>query len=113
MGNRFEDKGYRSRQRRLRLDRQREPGMKTLDDSLFTLPPGTFSQIIESDRGFHIVPVLERKDAGRTSFVDAKGEIKKKEPKDETVKKQINKYLDDVRQKTPVRDDVRQRSGRL
>ncbi len=74
---------------------------KTLDEALFTLPPGTFSQIIETERGFHIVRVLERKDAGRTSFVDAQGEIKKK-LKEDSVKKQINKYLDDLRQKTPV-----------
>lgn len=74
---------------------------KAVDDALFTLPPGTFSQIIESERGFHVVRVLERKDAGRTSFVDAQGEIKKK-LKDETVKKQINHYLDELRQKTPV-----------
>lgn len=74
---------------------------KTLDDALFTLPTGTFSQIIETERGFHIVRVLQRKDAGRISFVDAQGEIKKK-LKDESVKKQINKYLDDLRQKTPV-----------
>ena len=74
---------------------------KTLDDTLFTLPTGTFSQIIETERGFHIVRVLERKDAGRISFVDAQGEIKKK-LKDESVKKQISKYLDDLRQKTPV-----------
>jgi hypothetical protein len=74
---------------------------KTLDDSLFTLPVGTFSQIIETDRGFHIVRVMERKDAGRTSFVDAQGEIKKK-LKEENVKKQINEYLDELRKKTPV-----------
>ncbi len=74
---------------------------KTLDDALFTLPPGTFSQIIESERGFHIVRVLQRTDAGRTSFVDAQGDIKK-HLKDESVKKQINHYLDELRQKTPV-----------
>ena len=74
---------------------------KSVDQAIFSLPPNRLSQIIESDRGFHIVRVLERKEAGRTSFADAQGEIKKK-MKDEIKDKEIKKYLDELKMKTPV-----------
>jgi PPIC-type PPIASE domain len=74
---------------------------KTLDEAIFNLPVGVFSQILESERGFHIVRVLERKDAGRVSFVDAQVEIKKK-LKEQKRKRQFDNYIQQLRQKTPV-----------
>lgn len=50
---------------------------KTLDDALFTLAVGTLSPILEDERGFHIIRVTERKDAGRKSFVDVQNDIRK------------------------------------
>jgi len=74
---------------------------KALDENLFKLPIGSLSTIIESDRGFHIIRVVERKDAGRKSFEDTQGDIKK-QLKDENRKKQLDKYLSDLRKKTPI-----------
>lgn len=48
-----------------------------LDESLFTLPVGQLSQILEDERGFHIVRVVERHAAGRTPFADAQDDIRK------------------------------------
>ena len=48
-----------------------------IDEALFTLKVGQLSNIIESDRGFHIIRVLERKEAGRTPFTEAQAEIRK------------------------------------
>lgn len=50
---------------------------KEIDEALFTLKVGQLSNIIESDRGFHIIRVLERKEAGRTPFTEAQAEIRK------------------------------------
>lgn len=47
-----------------------------IDQALFTLEPGKLSQIIEDERGYHIVRVLERKEAGQVSFLEAQQEIK-------------------------------------
>jgi parvulin-like peptidyl-prolyl isomerase len=47
-----------------------------IDQALFTLEPGKLSQIIEDDRGFHIVRVIERSDAGSVSFLEAQKAIK-------------------------------------
>jgi parvulin-like peptidyl-prolyl isomerase len=49
-----------------------------LDQALFSLPVGTLSPILEDERGFHIIRVIEREDAGRTSFRDAQVKIKEK-----------------------------------
>lgn len=49
---------------------------KALDQALFSLPVGTPSPILEDERAFHIVRVVEREDAGRTPFRDAQVKIK-------------------------------------
>jgi len=52
--------------------------LKEIDEAIFTLPVGVLSGIIETRDGYHVVRVLERVDAGHTSFLDAQVEIKKK-----------------------------------
>ncbi len=49
-----------------------------LDRAIFTLPVGSLSPIIENSSGLMIVRVVERQNAGKTSFLDAQTEIKKK-----------------------------------
>ena len=74
---------------------------KNIDENIFALPVGALSEIIKTDRGFHIVRVLERKAAGRKSFEETQAEITKKLKEDKR-ESQIKKYLDGLRQKTPV-----------
>jgi hypothetical protein len=50
---------------------------KPIDAAVFALEPGKLSQIIEDDRGYHILRVIERTDAGQISFLDAQANIKK------------------------------------
>jgi hypothetical protein len=47
-----------------------------LNHALATLELGQMSDGIESEQGFHIVRVLERKAAGRTSFMEAQAKIR-------------------------------------
>lgn len=47
-----------------------------LDNALFTLELNKLSQIIEDERGFHIIRVLERKEAGFIPFTEAQVDIK-------------------------------------
>ncbi len=48
-----------------------------IDEALFSLEVGQLSDIIETDQGFHIVRVLERKEAGRIPFTEAQADIRK------------------------------------
>lgn len=48
-----------------------------IDAALFSLEIGQLSDIIESEIGFHIIRVLERKEAGRTPFTEAQAKIAK------------------------------------
>ena len=49
---------------------------KPIDQAVFTLELNKLSQIIEDERGFHIVRVLERADAGQVPFQEAQPKIK-------------------------------------
>ncbi len=49
-----------------------------LDQALFELPVGQLSPIIQDRSSFHIIRVSERRSAGRTEFLEAQAEIKKK-----------------------------------
>jgi len=72
-----------------------------LNLALFTLPVGQLSRIIESERGFHIIRVLERRDAGRKSFVDAQVEIRKK-LEQEKRQQRFDDYLARLRKETRI-----------
>jgi parvulin-like peptidyl-prolyl isomerase len=49
-----------------------------LDQELFTRTVGQMSPILETETAFHIVRVLERKEAGRRPFTEVQGEIREK-----------------------------------
>lgn len=73
----------------------------SLDQAVFGLPVGQLSQIIEDAQGFHIVRVIERKDASRTPFVEAQVEIRKK-IRERREKEAREKYLTKLREEIPV-----------
>jgi parvulin-like peptidyl-prolyl isomerase len=75
-----------------------------LDEAIFALPVGRLSQILEDDRGLYIVRVTERTGAGRKSFSDMQGEIKKaieKSREDSKIDEQ-KEYLARLRREIPV-----------
>lgn len=49
-----------------------------LDQALFNLPIGVLSQVIDDGRGYVLARVVERKEAGTTSFQEAQSAIQKK-----------------------------------
>jgi parvulin-like peptidyl-prolyl isomerase len=74
---------------------------QVLDEAIFTLPTNKLSPILEDDRGFHIIRVLERQDARRTDFVSAQEEIREKLKK-EKIQQQVTAYVDRLKTKTRV-----------
>ncbi len=75
---------------------------EALDQAIFTLPVGSMSKIIEDQQGFHIVRVVERKDAGRMPFEETQAEIRKKFKNDHR-DKQVKDYIAKLRERTPVK----------
>jgi hypothetical protein len=67
-----------------------------IDQALFTLQVGQMSPILESEEGFHIVRVLERKEAGRKPFTEVQGNIREK-LKEERFEAGIQEYLSKLR----------------
>jgi parvulin-like peptidyl-prolyl isomerase len=74
---------------------------KVLDEAIFDLPVGRMSQILEDDKGFHIVRVLERTEAGRTPFLDAQLPIRNK-LREEDTKRQRDEFMAKMKSRTPV-----------
>ncbi len=72
-----------------------------IDNAIFSLPVGTLSQILEDQRGFHIVRVVDLKKQTRKPFTEAQGEIKKK-IRDEKSESQMKAYLAKLEEKTKV-----------
>ncbi len=72
-----------------------------IDQAVFNLPQEKLSRIIEDDRGFHIVRVLERQDAGRVTFQDAQKNIKEK-LRARKQQEQIEKLLKQLRETIPI-----------
>lgn len=67
-----------------------------MDKALFTLEIGQMSPIIDSGPAFHIIRVLERKEAGRKAFVDVQGDIRDK-LKEKRFQVEAEKYLTKLR----------------
>jgi hypothetical protein len=70
---------------------------KALNDALFTLKVGQMSSIIDGGPAFHIVRVLERKEAGRKPFTDVQGDIRDR-LKEQRFQREADKYLTKLRQ---------------
>lgn len=73
----------------------------TLDDAIFSLPVGQLSTIIEDGEQLHIVRVVERKDAGRISFIDAQVEIRDTLLVERRTHA-TDEYLTKLRHRTPI-----------
>jgi len=84
-----------------------------LDQAIFSMPVNELSRILEDETGYHIVRVLERREAGRTQFTDAQVAIKKK-IEEEKRRIAFEKYMTELRRDIPVwtiYDDSEERLG--
>ncbi len=74
---------------------------EVLDEAIFTLPEGKLSRILEDDKGFHIVRVVERKEAGRVPFQQTQREIREK-IKEQHRDEKVKQYLERLKRETYV-----------
>jgi hypothetical protein len=74
---------------------------KEIDQAIFDLPVGQLSQIIETEKGYHIIRVSERVETEITPFRTAQVDIKEKIILERT-NKQLQDYLARLENKIPV-----------
>jgi hypothetical protein len=74
---------------------------EALDTALFTLPIGELSEVLEDDRGVHILRVVERKEAKVTPLADAAAEIRQK-IEEERNRERRAQYKAELRKTIPV-----------
>jgi hypothetical protein len=74
---------------------------KPIDAAIFTLEPGKLSQIIEDEKGYHIVRVLERTEAGSVSFLEAQPGIKES-IKSQKLEADYKQYVEMLRTSTRI-----------
>ncbi|MEE2826952.1 MAG: peptidyl-prolyl cis-trans isomerase, partial [Planctomycetota bacterium] len=74
---------------------------KELDEAIFTLPIGVLSDVIETSRGFHIVRVIERTDAGTKAFRDAQVGIREKLVAERQAKT-VQEHMKKLRKEIPI-----------
>jgi hypothetical protein len=72
-----------------------------MDEALFTLQVGQMSQIVDSGPMFHIVRVLERKEAGRKTFPEVQADIREK-LKEHRYQDEAEKYLTRLRSEARI-----------
>jgi parvulin-like peptidyl-prolyl isomerase len=70
-------------------------------DQLLPLPVKVMSEVLEDEDGYHIIRILERKDAYRTPYLEAQVEIKK-QLQDEQTDRKKKAYLSKLQQQNPV-----------
>lgn len=69
---------------------------KAIDEAIFTLQVGQMSPIIDGGPMFHIVRVLERKEAGRKPYTEVQADIRDK-LKDQRFQAEVETYLSKLR----------------
>ncbi len=74
---------------------------EVIDAAVFSQELNKLGRILEDDRGFHIVRVLERSEAKQTPFEDAQKEIKEKIQRERREAK-IKEVLEDLKKDTKV-----------
>jgi parvulin-like peptidyl-prolyl isomerase len=74
---------------------------KAIDDALFSLQVGQMSLILDGGPMFHIVRVLERKEAGRKAYTEVQADIRER-LKEERFQTEVEKYLTQLRSESRI-----------
>ncbi len=72
-----------------------------VDEAIFSLPVGQLSPILDSGAAYHIVRVLERKEAGVRPFSEVQNDIREK-LKEQRMKVAQDKYLEGLRKNAKI-----------
>lgn len=74
---------------------------ETLDQQVFSLPLNAMSEVIEDDTGYHILRVLERKEAGTIPLREVQDEIRGK-IREQKIAESQSQLMVDIQNRIPV-----------
>ena len=75
--------------------------VQPFEETAFSLKPGEVSDIVETQFGYHLIKVVDKKAAGTTPYKDAKGQIEQR-LKREKVQKEVSSYVAKLKEEAKV-----------
>ncbi len=75
--------------------------VKPFEEVAFSLKPGEVSDIVETQFGYHLIKLVEKKPAGTRSFDEAKESLQNK-LKQEDINKAVESYIESLKQKGKI-----------
>jgi peptidyl-prolyl cis-trans isomerase C len=75
--------------------------VKPFEEAAFTVKPGEVSDIVETEFGYHLIKVVDKKPAGTIAYEDVRGKLER-HLKQEKVGKEVSLFVEKLKKEAKV-----------